>query len=156
MKSSLPRNPRLSDLWDSLRKSKYFDVEIRSFEGSSSDWNGTGAGKFETFDLDDWTFEKFESCEFTDHRMGKLNFSSRYRWVLKENSIDVFHCRREHPVFLVSLENIAEGSFEEAESHLCGNDDYRLTVKSNDDGTHQLVWNIKGPKKNDRLVYVYR
>ena len=117
-------------------------------------WNGTAEGTVEVLQNgENLVFQ--EIGRFTPQSTGSsFNQTNVYRWDFLDDSVNVYHERRGDPVFLVNL-IFDNGSWKTRESHLCVKDLYTLTLTRRADDV-LAVWEIAGPRKDERLEYVYR
>jgi hypothetical protein len=85
-----------------------------------------------------------------------IRFSNIYRWTLSGNALRLEHLRQgaDNPVYLFDLTHTGEQEWSAASPHLCRDDCYSATLTVYHDKI-DLRWNISGPRKSERITYVY-
>jgi len=87
-----------------------------------------------------------------------LNFFNIFRWSLDltKTMISLEHLRRgpNQPTFLFDLKPVNTSCLTSAAAHICGKDLYcgEMHKKISE---LQFLWTIKGPKKDETLIYNY-
>lgn len=143
----------LEQLWARLAKITAFSFSASNGPGSKTNWRGHGRGDVEAT-ANDNSIVFAEQAAFTDGDGHKIQLQNRYRWTRCADSIRLEHLRREEPVLLFSLAPVTEHGFREVAAHHCGDDVYTAELLLHQDQL-ELIWQIHGPRKNERLHYHY-
>lgn len=140
-------------LWERLAKVSQFSFTASNGPGSATDWRGHGRGTV-SVERDDGRLLFREQARFTSSDGHRLEMQNCYRWTRLPGSLRLEHLRRHAPVLLFELEPVTEHGFREVEPHLCGADTYRAQLLLRRSQL-ELIWQIRGPRKNERLHYHY-
>lgn len=143
----------LTQLIDRLKKVRAFSFSASNGPGSQTNWRGHGTGEVET------TFAGAhilfaERAQFTDADGHKIALENCYRWTRCFDFVRLEHLRREEPVMLFNLVSVTDHGFRHQTPHLCGADTYTAELLLHSDEI-ELIWQIHGPRKNERLHYHY-
>jgi len=90
-----------------------------------------------------------------------LNFLNALRWTLEPDRIVLAHCRQDAEVgtrlveFRPPPRPCSDADLTSAAPHPCGQDRYAAVLKLADGG-FDLVWQVTGPRKQQRLIHRYR
>ncbi|WP_091510705.1 DUF6314 family protein [Microbulbifer yueqingensis] len=140
-------------LWGRLAKVSEFSFTASNGPGSATDWRGHARGSV-LAERDDGHLLFREQALFTSSEGRKLDMQNTYRWTRLPGSLRLEHLRRSEPVLLFELEPVTGQGFREVQPHQCGPDTYtaELLLRRNQ---LELIWQIHGPRKNERLHYHY-
>ncbi len=144
----------LVELWDRLKSVERFTFEARSGEGSLTGWNGVATGSVDVLCQIPGTIIYKEICQFVPENGETMQLKNTYEWQQMNGMIRLSHARRVDRQHLVDIREIEEGCFT-GEPHLCGKDYYHLRVKLLEEKI-EVLWSIEGPRKNERICYVYQ
>jgi len=140
-------------LWEQLPQIGAFAFEASNGAGSATDWNGRGEGEVLVTDHQGgWLFT--EQGHYTTPHGRVLTMHNSFWWQRGERGISLSHLRHQAPVLLFELLPQGDGRWLTAEAHLCGQDHYSAELTQTDGG-FLLGWEIRGPRKNERLSYRY-
>ncbi|HEY8569656.1 DUF6314 family protein [Microbulbifer sp.] len=143
----------LAQLCERLKKVRAFSFNASNGPGSKTNWRGHGRGEVSVTSFGAHiVFD--ELAEFTDADGHKVSLQNRYRWTRCLDSVRLEHLRRETPVLLFNLVPVTEHGFRHQAPHLCGDDTYTAELLLHSDKI-ELIWQIHGPRKNERLHYHY-
>lgn len=119
-------------------------------------WHREGTGKVSVTLADDRTIEWHESGEWAEAD-ATFGYHTRLRWVFDREEIHLEHLRRgaDAPVHIASLVVNERGALIPRAPHLCGDDQYLADLRVDETGI-TLGWRATGPRKDYRLVTVYR
>ncbi|MGE6108855.1 DUF6314 family protein [Aeromonas sobria] len=141
-------------LWERLPQIGSFAFEASNGAGSATDWCGRGEGEVRVTDHQGgWLFD--EQGRYTTPHGKVLAMHNRFWWRHSDRGIRLAHLRYGQPVELFELLPQGEDRWLTAEPHLCGQDHYSAELILREDG-FLLAWQIRGPRKNERLGYRYR
>lgn len=141
-------------LWERLPQIGSFAFEASNGAGSATDWCGRGEGEVRVTDHQGgWLFD--EQGRYTTPHGKVLAMHNRFWWRHSDRGIHLAHLRYGQPVELFELLPQGEDRWLTAEPHLCGQDHYSAELTLREDG-FLLAWQIRGPRKNERLGYRYR
>ncbi|MEW5248354.1 DUF6314 family protein [Microbulbifer sp. 2201CG32-9] len=143
----------LACLWQCLGRVSEFSFTASNGPGSATDWHGHGRGQVvaETA-ASQLLFE--ESAHFTHSDGRRVKMQNRYRWTLLQDSLKLEHLRRAVPVLLFELAPVTAHGFRQVTPHHCGRDTYTAELLLHRPDI-ELIWQIQGPHKNERLHYHY-
>ncbi|SEA09868.1 DUF6314 family protein [Microbulbifer marinus] len=143
----------LTQLWCRLARVTAFSFTASNGPGSTTDWRGHARGTVELADNGQQLLF-LESAHFTHSDGREMDMRNRYRWTLLPDSVRLEHLRRAEPVLLFELQPVTAHGFRQVAPHLCGADEYtaELLLHANE---IELIWQIHGPRKNERLHYHY-
>ncbi len=146
-------NERIANLWQRLQTVSQYTFVANNAAGSQTDWSGQGSGSvaIETGDSE-ITFIETGIYETPEGKI--LNTRNRYRWVSEKSEIQIWQLQRGEWVYLLSLEYVSEFEWKTREPHLCVADEYVMDLKVESDAL-LVTWQIKGPRKNERIEYRY-
>jgi|TARA_B110000037_G_scaffold221312_1_gene291816 hypothetical protein len=149
--------PTLTDLWRILPTIRSFTSTVASGPNSKTGWTGETNGTVEVQkSADGDQIDFIEKGTLTTAEGKTIATTNHWQWNRAENSIQLSHRRRDKPVLLAELKEPATGqSFHSPSPHLCGEDVYALNLEIAGT-TLRLNWRITGPKKDERLVSVYK
>ena len=140
-------------LWGQLPQIGVFAFEASNGAGSATDWNGRGEGEVRVTDHQGgWLFT--EQGRYTTPHGRVLTMHNSFWWQRGERGIRLSHLRHQAPVLLFELLPQGDGRWLTAEAHLCGQDHYSAELTQTTSG-FLLGWEIRGPRKNERLSYRY-
>lgn len=140
-------------LWGLLPQIGAFAFEASNGAGSATDWNGRGEGEVSVTDHQGgWLFA--ERGLYTTPHGRELAMHNSFWWQRVEGGVSLSHLRHEAPVLLFELQPQPDGRWLTAEAHLCGQDHYSAELTPTGSG-FLLSWEIRGPRKNERLEYSY-
>ncbi|WP_193162165.1 DUF6314 family protein [Microbulbifer hainanensis] len=146
----------LEELWRRLGKVSEFSFTASNGPGSRTNWRGHGRGTLQLQQPEGRERQLLfdERAHFTDSEGHTFDLQNRYRWTLLAETLRLEHLRREEPVLLFELQPVTDHGFREVRPHLCGADTYtaELLLRKNE---IELIWQIHGPRKNERLHYHY-
>ncbi|WP_323846644.1 DUF6314 family protein [Microbulbifer magnicolonia] len=147
------QNKALAQLWQRLGKVTEFSFTASNGPGSATDWRGHARGSV-TLEAEDSQLIFAESAHFTHSDGREVDMQNHYRWTLLQDSVRLEHLRREEPVLLFELQPVTAHGFRQVAPHICGKDKYtaELLLHGNE---IELIWQIHGPRKNERLHYHY-
>lgn len=147
------QNQALAQLWKRLAKVREFSFNASNGPGSATDWRGHGRGSIGV-ELDERRLLFRERAVFTSSDGHRVEMQNTYRWTLLPEAVRLEHLRRGEPVLLFELQPVTGHGFRSTQPHLCGDDTYsaELLVGKSE---LELIWQIHGPRKNERLHYHY-
>ena len=121
-------------------------------------WNGEGAGRVCVDCPTPETLVFKEEGHWQNERGTRFPFRNTYRWTLHASQrIALEHLRfgPQKPVFLLDLVPANTHRLRSHSPHLCGADRYEATLYLADN-TLLFEWTVKGPAKDEHLLYTYR
>jgi hypothetical protein len=123
-------------------------------------WNGEGAGRVCVDSPTPKTLVFKEEGHWQNERGTRFPFRNIYRWTLhpsKPRRIALEHLRfgPQNPVFLLDLVPANTHRLHSHSPHLCGDDRYEATLYLADN-TLLFEWTVKGPAKDEHLLYTYQ
>ena len=130
-----------------------FSFTATNGPGSATDWRGHGRGTVAVEQVDQALLFR-ESALFTSSDGHKVELQNRYRWSRLPQSLQLAHLRRGEPVLLFELEPVTEHGFRSVQPHLCGADTYSAELLLHKTQL-EMIWHIRGPRKNEQLHYHY-
>lgn len=140
-------------LWERLATVSEFSFNASNGPGSATDWRGHGRGRIEV-ERGEWQLLFRECALFTSSDGHKIEMQNAYRWTLLPESLRLEHLRRGEPLLLFELQPVTEHGFRSVQPHLCGDDTYSAELLLGKSEL-ELIWQIHGPRKNERLHYHY-
>ncbi len=144
----------IASIWQRLQRVRALAIQCRS--RLQTGWNGKGEGrvKVDSPSADAILFS--ESGYWHSARGARLPFRNTYRWTLIDDHIALEHLRfgAERPVFLLDL-IATTGHLRAAIPHRC-NDDFYDAQLSVEENALLLAWTVRGPNKDESLLYSYR
>ncbi|QIL91208.1 hypothetical protein GNX18_16550 [Microbulbifer sp. SH-1] len=143
----------LAQLCERLKKVRAFSFNASNGPGSQTNWRGHGRGEVEVTSFGAHILFA-ERAKFTDADGHKIDLQNTYRWTRCVDFVRLEHLRREEPVMLFNLVPVTEHGFRHQSPHLCGEDTYTADLILHPDEI-ELIWQIDGPRKNERLHYHY-
>lgn len=143
----------IAQLWQRLAKVTEFSFTASNGPGSATDWRGHGRGSVEVERGEGGLLFR-ERAAFTSSDGRKVEMQNAYRWTLLPESLRLEQLRRGEPVLLFELEPVTEHGFRSARPHLCREDSYSAELLLRK-GELEMIWQIRGPRKNERLHYHY-
>ncbi|WP_153039108.1 DUF6314 family protein [Microbulbifer sp. Q7] len=143
----------LAQLVARLQKVRAFSFTASNGPGSKTNWRGHGRGDVTVTSCGAHTLFA-ERAEFTDADGHKIDLQNTYRWTRCPAVVRLEHLRRAQPVLLFNLAPMTEHGFRHQAPHLCGEDTYTADLILHADEI-ELIWQIHGPRKNERLHYHY-
>ncbi|WP_346837751.1 DUF6314 family protein [Microbulbifer sp. SAOS-129_SWC] len=150
---SEPHCKALDDLWLRLAKVSEFSFTASNGPGSKTNWRGHARGSIVVVPGELQIIFR-ERAEFTDSEGRTVQLQNSYRWTRFAHSVQLEHLRRAEPVVLFELQPVTDHGFRSAAPHLCGDDTYSAELLLRG-GEIELIWQIHGPRKNERLHYHY-
>lgn len=142
--------------WQRLSRMTALRFVARS--AHTSGWNGSGTGSVAVTQPNTHTITFTEVGEWQTDKGQQLSFNNVFRWTLDDssNSFRVEHLRfgPERPVYLFDLTLQNDATWQSMTPHVCRDDLYSAVMKLTMDGI-ELRWTIKGPQKNEGLLYCY-
>lgn len=136
----------LRHLWN-----RFQCVSRFTFSSKSPDWDRKGHGFVKVKGgYNSLYFE--ERGEWTDSHQS-IEFTNNLRWGLEEKFLTLEHMRLNEPVFLLDFV-YQKGKIVSHNDHLCGDDLYKAEIKIKRDRIC-FSWDVKGPKKSERIEVVY-
>lgn len=138
-------------------------AEIRSLRFSArsatkSGWNGAGCGSVAVGHPSPNTITFVESGTWQPEAGRELVFSNVFRWSRSDSgeSIRLEHLRRgsANPITLFDLVPRDKDSWHSATPHVCGDDLYSADLTTGLRAI-ELLWTVRGPKKNEEIHYWY-
>ena len=130
------------------------EFSLEGWTGENCWMSGQGQGHWKQEGAN-WYLEEKGTCR-TEKTEGENPFWNF--WVFRpgaEGVYEVAHARRGEPQHLVVLKPVSMGRWVSGEKHLCGSDEYACEVVL-DSGEVRMVWQVRGPEKDYRLVRRYR
>lgn len=143
----------IAQLWLRLARVTEFSFNASNGPGSATDWRGHGRGSVEV-QANEEQLQFHEAAHFTHSDGRRVELQNRYRWTLLPESVRLEHLRRDEPVLLFELQSVTEHGFRQVAAHICGRDKYTAELLLHN-GEIELIWQIHGPRKNERLHYHY-
>jgi hypothetical protein len=150
--------PPLDQLWLRLSRVRAFHSSVANGPNSKTGWSGETHGTVDvTPGPSAQRLDFIESGELTTAEGKAISTHNHWQWTHTGDSIQLAHRRRDEPILLAELRSDANGegaTFHSASPHLCGADIYELTLTLHP-ANIELVWKIKGPKKDETLQTRY-
>lgn len=146
---------RIQPLWQQLATIGAFFYSSQPGPRSQTGWAGSGNGRvtLEWHGEDELHFiEQGEFCAAGGVPVAMFN---RFIWQRAEQGIRLSHGRRGEPVFLFELQPQSDGLWRSVADHVCIDDLYSGQLRRLAQG-FELIWWIKGPKKDECLTYWYQ
>lgn len=148
----------LTTIWQRLSNITALTFESTSQTGNIG-WSGEGRGQVVVERIDAATLLFHEQGQWQQNGGKQLAFTNVYRWTAPTDAdaLRLEHLRfgSEHPVYLFDLQLADPTTWQSAAPHLCRDDCYTAVMKQTVDELH-LSWTIRGPGKDETIVYVYR
>ncbi len=120
-------------------------------------WNGKGTGELEVDRRDNVIIYK-EKGSWTTREGAVLAFRNTFRWthIPQKDVYQLEHLRYgvDKPVFLFDLIPMSSGFYASTNPHLCAADTYAGELTLCEAG-FSLLWTIKGPRKDEKILYEY-
>ena len=132
----------------------------QSLRGSRMNWNGQAKASV-TVNTQTSTqgniiylFEKGQFCP--DATTSAIPFSNTFKLVCRSDSIVFYHERfgADNPVWLFDLVATDHNTLKNKTIHQCAQDQYSVLVTLNEKNI-EMMWQIHGPKKNEKIHYHY-
>ena len=148
----------LTLIWQRLAQVHSLHSQSRS--QLQTGWNGQGEGRVPVESPSANTLIFNEDGHWQNDHGIRFPFRNIYRWTLHTqptSCIALEHLRfgPEKPVFLIDLVPDGPHRLHAITPHLCGDDRYNATLALIDDTLH-FEWIIKGPAKDEHLLYIYQ
>ncbi len=144
-------------IWQRLTTIRSLRSQCRS--QLQTGWNGEGEGRVSVESPAAETLVFSEEGHWQNESGARFPFRNIYRWTLHATPslIALEHLRfgPENPVFLLDLIPASTHRLRAATPHLCGDDRYDATLFLADDALY-FEWTVKGPAKDEHLLYTYR
>lgn len=121
-------------------------------------WNGEGEGRVCVDTPNAETLIFSEEGHWQNESGTRFPFHNIYRWTLHTSQrIALEHLRfgPQNPVFLLDLVPADPHRLRSLSPHLCGDDRYEATLFLADDALC-FEWTVKGPAKDEHLLYTYQ
>jgi hypothetical protein len=146
---------KIEPVWAALRRVKTLEFVARSQSGTG--WSGTGTGTVSVEVPAPESIVFRESGIWRSPGGGDLAFRNVYRWLRSEETVRLEHLRfgENHPVFLFDLASETDAVWSSVAPHLCRDDRYAARLELLPDSV-SLQWNIRGPEKDEEILYRYR
>lgn len=144
---------RIQQLWQLLLTIDAFTYESRPGEQSKTDWHGHGEGRVIPEQQQD-TIHFVEQGWFQLAHGARVDTVNRFIWQRSAHGMHLSHGRRGEPVYLFELLPQADGTWRSEQQHVCIEDHYWGTLRMTEAG-FEFVWYIRGPKKEENLIYHY-
>jgi hypothetical protein len=132
------------------------DFEAESRFVANTGWNGSGRG---TVQVEVATLVFREQGSWIPSGGREVSFKNVFRWTADPEGqfIRLEHLRfgPGNPVYLFDLVPVLAHVLVSAEPHVCREDLYSARMEFDRAGVH-LTWTITGPKKDERVTYLYR
>ena len=144
----------MQKLWDGLRRVRSVRFVCRS---DTPERRGSGVGSVATESPSESILVYRESGHWQPGTGRELSFTNVFRWTHnRPELIRLEHLRfgLDHPVFLLNVALGADGEWSSVQPHLCERDCYTAKLSLQISGVW-LTWIVTGPKKNDRIEYLY-
>ncbi len=130
---------------------------IASSDMENAGWNGEGRGDVEVVKQENVVVFN-ETGSWTTSEGTVLMFKNSFRWthIPEREAYQLEHLRfgPDNPVFLFELVPTTDGGYISETPHLCGADTYAGALTPARDG-FTLLWTIRGPKKDEKIMYEY-
>lgn len=145
------------ELFSRLVKINYFEFESSSGEKSQTGWNGNAKGSVTIKVEQDLIFFKEQGRFKLNCNERETKIENEYIWQeIDSNRIRLFHARfgYDNLVTLFDLIPKDKNSWYSEKQHVCVDDLYsaELYILNN---TIELIWQISGPKKQEKIKYFY-
>ena len=148
----------IATIWQRLTTVRALHSECRS--QLQTGWNGRGEGRVSVESPAPTTLVFSEEGHWQNERGIRFPFRNIYRWTLHTSEprrIALEHLRfgPQNPVFLLDLVPASAHCLRAVTPHVCSEDRYDATL-SLIDNTLLFEWTVKGPAKDEHLLYTYR
>jgi len=148
----------LSLIWQRLTQVRSLHSQCHS--QLETGWNGQGEGRVSTEKPSTDTLVFREEGHWQNDSGTRFPFSNIYRWTLRTQPtacIALEHLRfgPQQPVFLLDLAPDGPQRLRAVTPHLCGDDRYHAALSLADNAL-QFEWTVKGPAKDEYLLYTYQ
>lgn len=143
----------LARLWERLAKVREFSFTASNGPGSRTDWHGHGRGKVAVA-LEGGQLLFAETARFTAHEGAALELQNCYRWTLLEERLRLEQLRRRQPVGLLELQSVTANGFRQIEEHRSAGNRCSAELLLHKSEI-ELIWQIRGPRRNECLHYHY-
>ena len=146
----------IATIWQRLALVSSLHSECRS--QLQTGWNGEGEGRVCVDSPTPETLVFSEEGHWQNERGARFPFRNIYRWTLHASQrIALEHLRfgPETPVFLLDLVPADQRQLRAITPHLCGDDRYDATLYLANNAL-LFEWTVKGPAKDEHLLYTYR
>jgi Family of unknown function (DUF6314) len=147
------------EAWGRIRKVQELSFEARSLSIPNTGWNGRGEGTVVVEAVEPLTTIFHEKGSWMPEIGRPVPFNNVFRWTLDPEGrfIRLEHLRFgvEQPVYLFDLVPAGERTLVSSDPHVCREDLYAARLGF-DPQTIGLSWTITGPKKDERINYLYR
>lgn len=147
----------LTDAWDRLRAVQTIRISAKS-NSRTAGWKGTGTGTVMVDVVDDSTITFTERGSWRSDSGDEHDFNNVYRWTLVDDSavIRLEHLRfgPDQPVYLLDFAPTDDIIFRSISPHYCGADLYTAMMEFKDEAVY-LLWNVRGPEKDEEICYAY-
>ncbi|QIW10972.1 DUF6314 family protein [Francisella sp. LA112445] len=145
------------DLFSRLAKINCFEFESSSGEKSQTGWNGRAKGNV-TIKVEQDSIYFKEQGRFTlSNTDRETKIENEYIWQkIDSNRIRLFHARfgYDNLVTLFDLIPKDENTWHSENQHVCVDDLYAAELYILDNSI-ELIWQISGPKKQEKIRYFY-
>lgn len=145
------------DLFSQLTKINYFEFESSSGEKSQTGWNGSAKGSVTIKIEQDLIYYKEQGRLKLNCTERETKIENEYIWQkIDSNRIRLFHARfgYDNLVKLFDLIPKSKGIWHSEKQHVCVDDLYSAELNILDN-TIELIWKISGPKKQEKIRYLY-
>jgi len=127
-------------------------LKVSSVDGTSLH----GIGKIDKSMPDDNSIIFKERGFWNVDRGPQVSFRNAYKWIVSENTLGLgrYGYDMPNPSHLVDFEIIDGQEWLNISPYLCGSDTYHAALRWSDE-TLQLLWIVSGPKKDQKVEYLY-
>lgn len=143
----------LAKLCARLAKVRSFSFNASNGPGSATNWRGHGRGDVAVENFGAHTVFN-EQAKFTDVDGHKVALNNCYRWTRCVDFVRLEHVQDEQSMLLFNFVPLTAHGFRHQNAHQCGADTYTADLILHTDEI-ELIWQIHGPQKNERLHYHY-
>ncbi|MED7789242.1 DUF6314 family protein [Francisella sp. 19X1-34] len=145
------------DLFSRLTKINYFEFEASSGEKSQTGWNGNARGNVTTKVEQDSIYFKEQGYFKLSNTDRETKIENEYIWQkIDSNRIRLSHARFGYNNLVTLFDLIPKGqdAWHSENQHVCVDDLYSAKLHILDSGI-ELIWEISGPKKQEKIRYFY-
>lgn len=131
-------------------------LQFEAVSRSATGWNGVGEGCVEVQEPSSDVLLFVEKGVWETQAGMSLRFNNTFRWSRLGDLLRLEHLRfgEANPVFLFDMALANDGQWRAVRPHECKDDLYEALLEV---GVRQITvsWSIDGPKKQERICYVY-
>ncbi|WP_460803743.1 DUF6314 family protein [Microbulbifer agarilyticus] len=143
----------LAKLCARLSKVREFSFNASNGPGSTTNWRGHGRGEVAVSNYGAHSLF-VEQAKFADVDGKKIALQNRYRWTRCVEFVRLEHLQDGSPSLLFDFTPVTPHGFRHQNEHRYGDDIYTADLILHPDEI-ELIWQIHGPQKNERLHYHY-